>query len=51
MTVAEGVFSECMDLERVEIGNDVTLEKYAFHVSTDNAFEVLNYEENGERYF
>lgn len=51
MTVAEGVFSECMNLEEVIVGNNVTLGNYAFHVSTDNAFEVLSYDENGERYF
>ena len=51
MTVAEGVFSECLDLAEVTVGDDVVLGNYAFNVSTDNAFEILNYEEEGERYF
>ena len=51
MTVAEGVFSECLNLESVTIGNDVTLEKYAFNMSVDNVFEVKNYNEDGEKYF
>ena len=51
MTIAEGVFSECLSLAEVVIGNDVTLEKYAFNVSVDNVFKVENYDEDGERYF
>ena len=51
MIIAEGVFSECLSLESVTIGNDVTLGKYAFNVSTDNAFQIKNYDEDGERYF
>ena len=51
MTVAEGVFSECLKLESVTIGNDVTLDKYAFNMSVDNIFEVKNYDEDGEKYF
>ena len=51
MTVAEGVFSECLKMEAVTIGNDVTLEKYAFNISVDNIFQVKNYDEDGEKYF
>ena len=51
MTVAEGVFAECLKLETVTIGNDVTLEKYAFNMSADNIFDVKNYDEDGEKYF
>lgn len=51
MTVAEGVFSECLKLESVTIGNDVTLDKYAFNMSADNIFKVKNYDEDGEKYF
>ena len=51
MTVAEGVFSECMDLETVVIGDNVTLEQYAFSMNKDNIFEVRSYDENGEKYF
>ncbi len=43
MEIAEGVFAECMDLESVTIGNDVTLGKYAFSVNKDNSFQILNY--------
>jgi len=49
--VAEGAFSECLKLETVTIGNDVTLEKYAFNMSADNIFAVKNYDEDGEKYF
>ena len=45
MTVAEGVFSELLELESVTIGNDVTLGKYAFNVSIDNVFVVESYTE------
>ena len=45
MTVEEGVFSECLSLESVTIGNDVTLGKYAFNVSVDNVFSVESYTE------
>ena len=45
MTVAEGVFSECLSLETVVIGDDVTLGKYAFNVSTDNCFSIESYTE------
>ena len=51
MTVAEGVFSECLKLETVTIGNDVTLEKFAFNMTVDNIFEIKNYNEDGEKYF
>ena len=51
MTVAEGVFSECLKLESVTIGNDVTLEKFAFNMTVDNVFQVKNYNEDGEKYF
>ena len=45
MTIAEGVFAECLKLESVTIGNDVTVGKYAFQVSVDNAYSVENYDE------
>ncbi len=47
----EGVFSECLALQSVTIGNDVTVGDYAFFTDKDNAFHVLSYDENGERYF
>ena len=51
MVVEEGVFSECLNLETVVIGNDVTIGKYAFTVNKDYAFKVKNYDEDGEKYF
>ena len=51
MTVAEGVFSQCKSLESVTVGNDVTLDKYAFNMDKDEAFDVHNYDEDGEKYF
>ena len=51
MTVKEGVFALCKNLETVIIGNDVTLESYAFNMDKDHSFTVLNYDENGKKYF
>ena len=51
MEIAEGVFSECMKLTSITVGDNVVLGKYAFQVSTDNVFQVLNYDEDGEKYF
>ena len=51
MVIAEGVFSECMKLETVVIGNDVTIGKYAFTVDKDSIFQVKHFDEEGERYF
>ncbi len=51
MTVAEGVFSQCKNLQSVVIGNDVTLENYAFNMDKDESFVVESYEENGNKYF
>ncbi len=44
MTVGEGAFSECMALETVTIGNNVTLDKYAFYVDKDHSYNILSYE-------
>lgn len=51
MTVPEGAFSECLVLESVTIGNDVTLEDFAFSTDKDNVFKVMNFDEDGEKYF
>ena len=51
MVIAEGVFSECMDLETVVIGNDVTIGKFAFTVNKDSIFQIKHFDEEGERYF
>ena len=51
MVLAEGVFSECLKLKSVVIGNNVTIGDFAFSVDKDNAFVIKNYNENGEKYF
>ena len=51
MTVAEGVFSECMKLQKVTVGNDVTLGKFAFQVSKDRAYTIESRNENGKKLF
>ena len=51
MTVNEGVFSECYQLETVVIGNDVTLGDYAFSKNKDDSFKIESYTEDGEKYF
>ncbi len=51
MTVEEGVFSECMELQSVTIGDNVTLGKYAFQVSNNNAFEVESVQLDGKKLF
>ena len=48
MTIAEGVFSECLSLEEIIIGNDVTIGDYAFYVDKDYAFTVESYTEEIE---
>ena len=51
MILPEGVFSECLKLETVVIGNDVTIGKYAFNVDKDSVFQIKHFDEEGERYF
>jgi hypothetical protein len=51
MTISEGVFSQCLKLENVVIGDDVTLGKYAFSIDKDNAFKVVQTEQDGQKYF
>ena len=48
MVIEEGVFSECLSLESVTIGNDVTIGDYAFNVSVDYAYTVESYTEQIE---
>ena len=50
-TVAEGVFSQCHELETVVIGNDVILDKFAFNMDKDTAFDVEEFHEDGNKYF
>ena len=49
--IEEGVFSECSSLETVVIGSNVTIGKYAFSMNKDEAFKILSYNEDGEKYF
>ena len=56
MTIAEGMFSECLKLETVTIGNNVTLGDYAFSLNKDNAFHLKNYDDDsglgsGKRFY
>ena len=51
MILPEGVFTECLKLKTVVIGNNVTIGDHAFSVDKDNAFTVRNYNEDGEKYF
>ena len=48
MVIEEGVFSECLKLETVVIGNDVTIGDYAFNVSVNNAYTIESYTEEIE---
>ncbi|MBQ9762450.1 MAG: leucine-rich repeat protein [Oscillospiraceae bacterium] len=51
VTLPEGIFSECVKLETVVIGDNVTIGDYAFSVDKDNVFDIKNYNEDGEKYF
>ncbi len=51
MKVEEGVFSECLSLESVTIGDDVTLGMYAFGLNKDTCFTVQSYYEGETRCF
>lgn len=51
MILSEGVFSECVDLQSVVIGNNVNIGDYAFSVDKDNCFSVKSYDQGGEKYF
>ena len=51
MTVPEGAFSQCKKLKTVTLGNDVTLEKFAFHMDKDHSFRIQSLEVEGKKYF
>lgn len=52
MTVAEGVFAQCGALETVVIGNDVTLNNFAFHMDKNESEDVEEFlNENEEKRF
>ena len=50
-TIEEGTFSECVDLEKVVIGDDVTIGDYAFSLNKDVAFKVVKEIIDGEKLF
>jgi len=54
--VPEGCFSECLKLETVTIGSNVTLGDFAFSLNKDNAFHLKNYDDDsgvgsGKRFY
>ncbi len=51
MVVKEGTFSECTELSTVVIGNDVTVEKFAFSMNKDIVFKVIEYNEGDLKLF
>ena len=51
LEIAEGTFSECVDLTSVVIGDDVTIGKYAFSMNKDKAFKVEMYMEGEQKLF
>ena len=51
MKLPEGVFSECVNLQSIVIGNDVVIGDYAFSVDKDNCFSIKSYDKGGEKYF
>ena len=51
MNLPEGVFSECVNLQSIVIGNDVVIGDYAFSVDKDNCFSIKSYDKGGEKYF
>ncbi len=51
MEIPEGAFSECSDLATVIIGNDVEIGNHAFSTNKDTAFDVVEYEEDGQKLY
>ena len=51
MTVAEGMFSQCPQLETVVIGDNVTIGAYAFYTAKDENFTVGEYTADGTKYY
>ncbi|MBQ9848636.1 MAG: leucine-rich repeat protein [Clostridia bacterium] len=49
--IEEGVFSECLKLSEIVIGNGVTIGKYAFGINKDQAFKVITYYEGEQKLF
>ncbi len=51
MILPEGIFSDCMKLKTIVIGDSVTIGEYAFSVDKNNAFSIKNFNKDGEKYF
>ncbi len=51
MVIAEGLFSECLKLQSVTIGDNATIGAYGFFVTKDLVFTVDYYVEDGTRYY
>ncbi len=51
MTIAEGTFSRCLNLQEVVIGNDVILGDYCFFQDPDEHFKMVEYMYNGQKLF
>jgi hypothetical protein len=51
MVLPEGIFSECLRLRKIVIGNDVKIGDYAFSIDKDSCYQVKHYDKGGERYF
>ena len=51
VVLPEGIFSQCLDLETVVIGNDVVIGSYAFATDKDECFSTHYYTEDGTRYY
>ncbi|MBQ9700629.1 MAG: leucine-rich repeat domain-containing protein, partial [Lachnospiraceae bacterium] len=51
MVLGEGAFSDCLNMKKIVIGNNVTIGDYAFSTDKDKAFDILYYTEGGTRYY
>ncbi len=51
MEIAEGTFSECLNLKSVTIGDNVKIGDYAFSLDKDHAFKVLTYYIGSQKLF
>ncbi len=49
MTIPEGAFAECMELESVTVGNRVIIGDYAFSVDKDHSFQIRSYDLGKEK--
>ncbi len=53
MVLPEGIFAQCKSLQKVTVGDNVTVGNYAFNLDKDEGYTIHNYDdaETGERYF